>query len=276
MSECKWKDCEYHNFETKRFHCQNCGIHIVDLIDNLYADNDQLRESVLSLQTKITDIRNRLNSSDETISVQNGMIEQLHQQLAEEKAKTSNLQKVVDIGTDNIREAWGALENIREFVEDNAPPGSVLNGEYLEPTFSVESLALLDGIAEIVKQLKAEQAKSAELEKHLAGEVEAKNSFYNDLVLYKQSCDELVELKEKLYSQVDEQQATIAAMRSALEVAKPYLDMAAQYRNLIKLGVTWDDPAALKVKRLIDKALSNTAGAEYAELRKRNVNREES
>lgn len=56
----------------------------------------------------------------------------------------------------------------------------------------------------------------------------------------------------------DEAQAQVAMMRGALEEAKPYLDMAAYYRKLLEMKVTWEDPVAAEVRDNIDKALSTT------------------
>jgi hypothetical protein len=46
----------------------------------------------------------------------------------------------------NIREAWSALRMIREALEQHCPPGTVPNGEHLEPTFMAEAAALVKAI----------------------------------------------------------------------------------------------------------------------------------
>jgi hypothetical protein len=87
-----------------------------------------------------------------------------------------------------------------------------------------------------------------------------KNKYNSLAVTYAAKSDTLEILKRKL----SDQDVNIAAMRSALEAAKPFLDMASKHRNLIRLGVTWDEDAADKVKSLAEQALSNTTRAEYA------------
>lgn len=61
-------------------------------------------------------------------------------------------------------------------------------------------------LREVIPQLKAEQAKSALLDRLLSGENEASSTFYNDLVLCRQACDELIELKKSYAAKSQEQQ----------------------------------------------------------------------
>ena len=51
--------------------------------------------------------------------------------------------------TANVREAWAALRMIHEALEQHCPPGTVPNGEHLEPTFTAEAQALVEAIDEL-------------------------------------------------------------------------------------------------------------------------------
>ena len=59
----------------------------------------------------------------------------------------------------------------------------------------------------------------------------------------------------ELDKQVDELKAYNVLLVEALKETKPYLDMAAQYRKLINMGVIWDDPVAAKVRNKIDQTI---------------------
>jgi hypothetical protein len=53
--------------------------------------------------------------------------------------------------TANVREAWSALRMIREALEQYCHPGTVPNGEHLEPTFTAEAQALVEAIDELAR-----------------------------------------------------------------------------------------------------------------------------
>lgn len=57
-------------------------------------------------------------------------------------------------GQANVQEAWATLRMLREVLEQACPPGTIPNGEYLEPSITVEGEALLKGILVLINAVK--------------------------------------------------------------------------------------------------------------------------
>ena len=56
-----------------------------------------------------------------------------------------------------------------------------------------------------------------EAQTEIKGITKAKDSFYTELLLYKKACEDLVNLKEKLYSDIEQVEAREQGLREALE-----------------------------------------------------------
>lgn len=63
-----WKSCERHDFHSlNNFYCRKCGVHIIDLIDNLYENNRQLQQNATAEQSRADNAEQMLKRANEAL-----------------------------------------------------------------------------------------------------------------------------------------------------------------------------------------------------------------
>ena len=110
---------------------------------------------------------------------------------------------------------------------------------------------IADFIEQQEQRLRGSHDRERVLQEQVVGLTKAKNTFYNDLVMYKNSSDTLVTLKEQLYEDVEGYKARERVLREALVSIKKelqeYCDGVLVYSTAFEIAMP-----------IIDKALEES------------------
>lgn len=268
MSECKWKDCEHHNFGTKRLHCQNCGIHIVDLIDNLYADNDQLRRQLAAEQAKSAELERKMQCRQRALDRYHVIGHKLRTKMIFQEndiesllKRMHNIARTYEPSTELMEKALGDAKEIfasggtiRRCIDCNTPVfGGPTRCSYCAGKITgreevgVKVNVLRDALKEIILAHGNLPEKVANKEMAQI----AQKAFFN------------ITAGTELTGKTGELESTIAVMRSSLEEISQCEKNA--YGNEFEVTERAMSNALDSIKEICDKALSNTANTEYAD-----------